>query len=186
MIQNLRVSSVLCFLTLRLVLLLSCPWCRATVHKQNKSVGQGHFHTLGQWMWSNQKEMPLPNITNYLFWHNRQDSCFSLNSIFISSSLLSDQCWWRYIKCLEFQWNWNYKGLQGSANVLWVQSNTGACSSLSHIPCSPDFPVVIRAGSVLAISSWLPPRVFGICDCHPVGGFRFCSNLERSTAAMSW
>lgn len=132
-IQNLRVSSVLCFLTLRLVLLLSCPWCRATVHKQNKFVGQGHFHTLGQWLWSNQKEMPLPNITNYLFWHNRQDSCFSLNSIFISSSLLSDQCWWRYIKCLEFQWNWNYKGLQGVCKCsLGTEQHWGMQQSVPH------------------------------------------------------
>lgn len=135
------VSSVLCIIKLRLVLFMFYLWCRATVHNQNRSVGQGHFHTLGQWLWSNQKEMLLPNMTNYLFWHNRQNHCFSLSSIFISSSLLSDQCWWQYIKCLEFQWNCHYKGFQGFANFLWTQSETRVCSSPSHIPCSPDFPV---------------------------------------------
>lgn len=112
-------------------------------------------------------------MMNYLFWHNRQDCCFSLSSIFISSSLLSDQCWWRYIKCSEFQWNCHYNGFQRSANFLWAQSENGVCTSLSHIPCSPDFPVVITAGSMLAISSWVPPRVFDISECHPVGGFIF-------------
>lgn len=104
---------------------------------------------------SNQKEMPLPNVTNYLFWHNRQDCCFSLSSIFISSSLLSDQCWWRYIKGLEFQWNCHYKGFQGSAHVLWVQCKTGESSCLSHIPCSPDFPV-IRALCLPSHPGYLP------------------------------
>lgn len=172
-IQNLRVSSILCFIKLRLVLLISCLWSRATVHNQNRSVGQGNFHTLGQWLWSNQKEMVLSDMMNYLFWHNRQDCCFSLSSIFISSSLLSDQCWWRYIKCSEFQWNCHYNGFQRSANFLWAQSENGVCTNLSHIPCSPDFPVVITAGSMLAISSWVPPRVFDISECHPVGGFIF-------------
>lgn len=95
--------------------------------------------------------MPLPNMTNYLFWHNRQDCCFSLSSIFISSSLLSDQCWWQYIKCLDFQWNEIEitKACRGLQMFSGYRATLGACSSLSHTPCSPDFPVVIRAGSVL-------------------------------------
>lgn len=47
------VSSVLCIIKLRIVLFMFCLWCRATVHNQNRSVGQGHFNTSGQWLWSN-------------------------------------------------------------------------------------------------------------------------------------
>lgn len=92
-------------------------------------------------------------MTNYLFWRNRQGCCFSLSSIFISSSLLSGQCWLQYIKCIGFQWNCHYKGFQGSSDFLWAQNESGVCSSLSTFPA-------------LLISQWWPEQA-PCLPCHP-------------------
>ena len=59
--------SILCFIKLTLLLLISYLWSWATVHDQNMSAVQGNIHTLGHWLWPNRKETLLSDMMNYLF-----------------------------------------------------------------------------------------------------------------------